>query len=315
MAEVGLAAETLSSENSEAQVSDETNETVVDAAAPDEAVDTPEEQVEEEAEPQKGSRAQKRIQQLSARAKELEQTIAQRDAQYQQYIQSLQQQHHQQEQQLAQERLEIERRRLETEQQRIRREEEAGLSDLEKWRRSVVNDAKSEVEKAAASRVEQLEKRLQDMESQRKAEIERFEAKQRTDYFQKKAEEEGTRTVLSGLLPEDRNKLVQDTGNLVMVWAAANGVDPSVAAPAFNQFLDRLVAAKIKSTGSSAKKSVKVNPPSALVGGKATPAERAASSSIPSMEDILAAGYSSFFHWVEQGEKPIPRGAAKNARR
>ena len=315
MAEVGFTAESDSS-SGETTTQEETidSQETPEEKPDDAAIEAPEEQVEEEAEAQKGSRAQRRIQQLAARAKELEQTIAQRDVQYQQYIYGLQQQQQSQEQKLSQERLEIERQRLEAEQQRIKREEEAGLSDLEKWRRSVVNDAKSEVEQAAAARVQTLEHRLQELENQRQAEIQRWEAKQRTDFFQHKAEEEGTKAVLSGLLPEDRNKLTQDTGNLVMVWAAANGVDPSVAAPAFNQFLDRLVTAKIKATATQAKKAVKTNPPSMMQGKNMTPMEKQASA-IPSLEDIKAAGYESFFHWVEQGEKPIQKGIAKNARR
>jgi hypothetical protein len=318
MAEVGFAAmpeQEVAEPEAQGEVEGEAQEVQqAEAESPIEAGDASEEkEVEGEAEQPKGGRAQRRIQQLAAKAKELEQQIAQRDAQHQQYIQYLQQQRFQEEQKISQERLEIERHRLEAEQARARREEEANLSDLEKWRRSVVHDAKSEVERAANSRVEVLEKRLQDMESQRKSEIEMWEAKQRTEMFQRKAEAEGTRAVLGALLPEDRNKLVQETGNLVMTWAAANGVDPSIAAPAFNQFLDKLVAARIKATANTAKKTVKTNPPS-VISSKVPQAKEEKPSQFPSPEELRMAGYDNIWHWLENGQKPIQKGI-KNAGR
>jgi len=305
--QMALAAETGEAIGNAMETAEEFAESDLAADFSDDAIDSA--ALEEQAPPkkEKGSRAQKRIQSLNQKNKELAEQMAQRDAYYQQQLAMMQQQMQQGQQEsersAQQEQLELQRRQLEILQRQREREDESNLSPMEAYRRQILKDAEGSMKSAVSSELEELRRELNAEKDARAQQREEVERQQRYAYYQAQTRQATNKVLLDGFSDDHRSSLGKEADEMILAYAGAFGVEPKDAAVRFKKWMDGYVQASLSGRaqkgGRKIQKSRQV--PSSSRGGK----RAVKGNAYPEFKSLRKAGYDSYVEWVAAGEPPI----------
>jgi len=259
---------------------------------------------EEVAAPKEVPRAQKRIQDLVATNKELQQNLERQQQYFQQQLAQVQQQQQEQQQRYQQEQLELQRQQLELARQRQEREDETNLTELEKFRRGIISEVKKS-DPELKSELESIKKQLQESQEAQKKAQEEAERQRRVMHFSRQADAMLGDVVLKGIESTVKSKLDVRAKDVLMTYCAAYGIEPKDAAPQFKQFLDDYAQAKMQGRANSGKKTPKVAGAPASKMSPTMPNQKV-SRKWPNEKQLRAANYDSAFDWVADGEPPLP---------
>lgn len=266
--------------------------------------ETAEDEEPEEEDAPKGSRAQRRIQDLVSSNKQLQQNLEQQQLQFQRQLASIQQQQKEQDSQYRKEQLELQKQQLEIERRRREREEESELTELEKFRRGIISEVKGSSPELKRE-LEEIKKQLEESKSAQQKAREEAERQRRVMHFSKQADAMLGDVVLKSVAGESRAKLDTRAKDVLMTYCAAYGVEPKDAAPQFKQFLDDYAHAVMQGRASSGKKAAKVaGAPASKMSPKAP--KQKVSRAWPNAKQLRANNYDSVFDWVASGEPPLP---------
>jgi len=284
----------------------------------EEVVDDTEAETEEEEAPKAGSGAQKRIQQLVAQKRELEEKSATERAQLAQYVQSLQQQVQQQSQaretefatlvKQQHEQIALLTQQLQQISGKRQEEDDRNLSEVERFKKNVLREAESSVEKKFTGKFEELQKQFTDLQKQRESEAKAAQerlalqrlyadvAKSRTEHFFKDYDIKS--------VPVEVQKVTDD---MITALCAARNVPAADAAKWLHGLVEKMAEKKIAGGGAAkvAKRPAGTGLPQ---GGTGTAAKNGGR---PSWDALKAAGYKNYLRWTEAGKPALQEPKSK----
>ena len=255
------------------------------------------------------SRAQKRIQNLAARNKELEQGLRQQQEYFQRQMQALQYQMQQNaarpqtDDTLAQQ-LALQQQQLQMLQQQKQSEEYKNLTPLEQLKMDILKESESKTSSAINSQLSELRKQLEDEKSTRLKSQQEAQRKARYDYYNRQTAAATKEQILSSFKQEDASQLREDAEEMVLAMAGAFGIEPSEAAVRLKGYMDRYMRASMtarsSSKGQKVRKSRSIPKPAA--GGRR---QAKGGLRMPTLPQIKKAGYDNHIDWIAAGEPPV----------
>lgn len=290
------------------------------------AEEVPEEEQEQEAEEQtvQGSRAQKRIQSLSAEKKRLTEQLSGTQQQFQMVLQQQQQlmqqqlqmseQKYAQQMQLLQSQLQAQAAEYNKLKSALDRTEEEGLSDLEKYERKLLAQAEARAEAKLKAQLEPLTKELESEKQKRNRLAEDFKRKAEIVRIRKEAAAARAEALYQGF---DETTVADktDAGDaLVLTWSAAFGEAPAEAAKHLRAYLDwyadtrAKVRSKAKATPqTTSKPQVGKKLPASPAGSVESVAVQRSTTGLPvaDRDALRANGYLNYFEWQKAGFPPL----------
>lgn len=276
---------------------------------PDEDDDEGDEEEPEEDEPKpKGSRAQKRIQQLAARSKELEQQLSQVTQQSQLQFQSVLQQQeakHQAQMDQMQQLIEVRSREAELMQAKQSREEDQNLSEVDRFAAKIERETMAKAESLFDSKLEALQSKMDEQEAAHAERQQKMENQRVFERVSQRTEAARNSTFFKGFNQESITPEVgQAVDDTIMALAAARNIPIEEAASFLSQLTD-IVGQKRQATKKAAKSKPKVKPAKAGLPSSARQAAKGGEKA-PSLQEIKEMGFNNHLRWAEAGS-PKPR--------
>jgi hypothetical protein len=284
----------------------------VEAKSPEEEAEEKAALEETKAFNQLGKKAQGRIRELVAEKKEYSQQLetfraeqAQREAQYQQYLQQMAYQAQAREQQLA---AQLERYEEEMSRARAVREEEElkrrlGNDPVKLFEHELLSKAEKLAEEKAQAKYRVVEERLQ-KEEQARAELKRqAERQQRFSKWEAQLKEAVPNTVLKGVDDKESiSRLAPALENFLLAYSASGAQEPAEAAKEFDQIIDQIVDLRVKARAKAQGQVVAKNknlPAAGNVGSKSAASAPASLTDRPAPPKHLIneAGFSNVWEW------------------
>jgi len=269
------------------------------------ALNEREEEVQEDTTP----RAQKRIQTLSGRTKELEQQLSQQQQYYQQELAKMQQyMQHQMSQagntNALSQQLQQQQQQLQMLQQRKQEEEYQNLTPLEQLKRDILQEAGAQSSGAVNQQVAALRKELEQEKQARANAKQEAERNARYAYYTQQTEQARAETLLNGFAQEDANRLSAEADEMILAYAGAFGIEPKEAAGRLKAYMDNYHMARLKTRSNGEGKKVRK---SRAVPKPAPAGRRQAKGglSMPTLGQLRKAGFDSHVDWIAANEPPI----------
>jgi DNA polymerase III gamma/tau subunit len=269
------------------------------------ALNEREEEVQEDSTP----RAQKRIQTLSGRTKELEQQLGQQQQYYQQELAKMQQyMQHQMSQtgntNALSQQLQQQQQQLQMLQQRKQEEEYQNLTPLEQLKRDILQEAGAQSSGAVNQQVAALRKELEQEKQARANARQESERNARYAYYTQQTEQARAETLLNGFAQEDANRLSAEADEMILAYAGAFGIEPREAAGKLKAYMDNYHMARLKTRSNGEGKKVRK---SRAVPKPAPAGRRQAKGglSMPTLGQLRKAGFDSHVDWIAANEPPI----------
>jgi|TARA_Y100000310_G_scaffold182154_1_gene182214 hypothetical protein len=255
----------------------------------------------------KGSRADKRIQNLVKERKQLEQQLHQRDQYYQQHLAAMQQQIAAQrdgDSQAMQEQLALQRQQLELMQSRGETAAKGELSPMEEYRLNIIKEATEKAGTKFSPEVEALKQKLDAMEAQRQQEIENAQRQQRYNHYNQQTQVARDGLLLKGFAPDRAKQLAEPMDEMLLAFCGAFGVEPNVAAPQFKKYLDLYVQGSLESRARGGGQKIRKGRavPKSAPSGKRSARQ---GNAFPKPDVLRKAGFDSALDWIAAGEPII----------
>tara|TARA_R110002110_G_scaffold12651_2_gene59862 strand:- start:701 stop:1717 length:1017 start_codon:yes stop_codon:yes gene_type:complete len=272
------------------------------------ALNEREEEVQEDSTP----RAQKRIQTLSGRTKELEQQLGQQQQYYQQEMARMQ---HNMQQQAAQagntnalsQQLQQQQQQLQMLQQRKSEEEYQNLTPLDQLKRDILKEAGTQNSQAVNQQISALQSELNKEKQERAQAKQSSEREARYAYYTKQTEQARQETLFDGFQTEDSGRLAGEADEMILAYAGAFGIEPKEAAGKLRAYMDNYHLAKLKARSSGKETAGKRIRKGRAVAKPATAGRRQAAGgmAMPTLGQLRKAGYDSHVDWIAANEPPI----------
>ena len=253
-------------------------------------------------------RAQKRIQSLANRNKQLEQHVQQQNQYFQQQLATMQQQMQQRpnagnNDAIAQQ-LQMQQQQLQMLSQQKQQEEYSNLSPLEQLKVDILKEANANSGSLAESQIAALRQEMNQDKATRQKQQQEAERKARYDYYNHQTEVVTNQVLLSGFEKEDVKKLSNDAEEMVLAMAGAYGIEPKDAAARLKTYLDSYANAKMavrsKTKGAKVRQSRAVPRPAA--GGRRKAVK---GMGMPSLGQLRKAGFDSHIDWIAANEPSV----------
>ena len=253
-------------------------------------------------------RAQKRIQSLANRNKQLEQHVQQQNQYFQQQLVAMQQQMQQQAKtgnnDAVARQLQMQQQQLQMLSQQKQKEEYSNLSPLEQLKVDILKEANTKSSSLAESQIAALRQEIQQDRASRQKQQQEAERKARYDYYNHQTEVVTNQVLLDGFEKEDAKKLSNDAEEMVLAMAGAYGIEPKDAAARLKTYLDSYANARMavrsKTTGKKIRKGRAVPRPAAGGRRKATKGM-----GMPSLSQLRKAGFDSHIDWIAANEPAV----------
>ena len=267
--------------------------------------DQPEEPAEEKA---GSSRAQKRIQSLANRNKQLEEHVQQQNYYFQQQLANMQQQMQQQSRSGNNDALS---RQMEMQQQQLQmlsrqKEEESysKLTPLEQLKVDILKEANTKSSSAAESQIAALREEMNSERAARAKQQEEADRRARYDYYNRQTSEATNQILLNGFEKDTVKNLSTDAEEMVLAMAGAYGIEPKDAAVRLKNYLDTYARAAMsvrsKTKGKKVRQGRAVPRPAAGGRRKATKGM-----GMPSLSQLRKAGFDSHIDWIAANEPAV----------
>ena len=263
----------------------------------------------EEAPEEPTPRAQKRIQTLSGRTKELEEQLGQQQQYYQQELAKMQQYvQHQMSQagnaNALSQQLQMQQQQLQSLQQRKQAEEYKELTPLEQLKRDILQEAGAQSSGAVNEQVASLRKELDQEKQARATAKQETERNARYAYYTQQTEQARAETLLNGFAQEDASRLSAEADEMILAYAGAFGIEPKEAAGKLKAYMDNYHMARLKTRSNGEGKKVRK---SRAVPKPAPAGRRQAKGglSMPSLAQLRKAGFDSHVDWIATNEPPV----------
>lgn len=306
-----------SDSDSESESQDEEEELVTKG---EDETEEEEEEPKKASEPQKESRAQKRIKQLSAKNKELqgqlEKTAAEMQAKFEQQTKALQQQiwQEQQRQNQAMQQAQLEYQRTLQQLNQVKAEaEEKNLDPAQRWERQLQRKILSEAEQIASKQTSALQEELENFKLAQQHAIEEQNKQKRYQKYREMTSEATNKVLFEKIDPELRQDLIGPAQELLLTYSTAFGEMPDVAASKFAKFLENYQTAVLKTRAkkngavlTKNSKEVKATPKAVAAGEGWKPGKNGTPT--PTKELLEHNGYRgklAYFDWASEGRKPL----------
>jgi len=251
------------------------------------------------------SKANKRIQTLIAKNKEIEAEAKGREARYQEQLGLMQRQIQNtraEESRATQQQLEMQRQQLAMMQQQRVSETEKSLTPQEQYERDFLRRASDAAKGAFTPEVAALRTEIEQMKQVRQQETAEAQKRQQHEYYNSQ-----TRQVREELLksfsPDRAAQLAEPIEELVLSFSGAWSAEPKEIGPRMKKFLDTYVQGVLETRAKSGQKIRKGQAvPRSASGGKRT---AKGGGSTPSFAALRKAGYNDYVEWMAQGEPAI----------
>ena len=255
----------------------------------------------------KGSRADKRIQNLVKERKQLEQQLHQRDQYYQQHLARMQQEIAAQkagDSKAMQEQLELQRKQLEYLQMQRETESRDELTPMEEYRLNIIKEASEKAGNKFSPEVEALRQELEGLKSAREEEAAKVERQQRYNYYNQQTKAARDGLLLKGFAPDRAKQLAEPMDEMLLAFCGAFGIEPNKAAPQFKKYLDLYVQGSLENRARGGGQKIRKGRavPKSAPSGKRS-AKRG--SKFPKPDALRKAGFDSALDWVAAGEPII----------
>jgi len=264
---------------------------------------------EEPEEEKSSSRAQKRIQNLSSRNKELEQGLQQQQEYFQRQMQALQYQMQQnaarpQEDNALAQQLALQQQQLQMLQQQKQSEEYSNLSPLEQLKIDILKESESKASSAIDSQLSELRKQLENEKSTRLQSQQEAQRKARYEYYNQQTSAATKEQILGSFKQEDASQLREDAEEMVLAMAGAFGIEPSEAAVRLKGYMDKYMRASMSARSSTKGQKVRKSRsiPKPASGGRR---QVKGGLRMPSLPEIKKAGYDNHIDWIAAGEPSV----------
>jgi len=281
------------------------------AKADEEEESEEEEEEEEEGQPEeKPAGANKRIQQLVSKRKELESKLEQQTAQFNAYAQQVQTQFQQLQQQKESQQSEITQKLMESNQLlakqiemltgRRKEEEEANLSEVDHYKLQVERAA----EQRAMAAVDSLRAEMKEAERKRSEEISHINTQAQIRQLSQNVTSARNAIIFEGLDPKEidpeQGKVFDDA---IMALVAARNVTPQQAAAYLRKSQEMLSQVRQKSAVKTVSKKKKAGGTKLPVGASRQAVKN--TGGYPAWDLVRKAGYSSYLDWKADGAPPL----------
>lgn len=285
------------------------NDLVEDGSAEEEAQEATDEEesdeqeeveveAEEKSELPKGSRAERRIQELNRRAKDAEDRALAVQTQYQQRFDHMQAQMAQQiqaQQQAYQTQLQYAQHQAYTAQQRQEAENLAKLSPAQRLEREWIQKARAEAESALLPKFQAMENQLAQERQMRTQITESVKRRNELQTYKTNANATASKVLFGEFSPEVAAKIGPRVNEVLMTWDTAFGEGLDKSAASLKEAFETYHQAKLKSI--SAKSGQKIKQSQAAPKPLPTNKVSAKGDARPSPQELKKMGYSDYVDW------------------
>jgi hypothetical protein len=283
----------------------------VDQEAPEEVQVSPEE-VEQDNQQEKGSRAKARIQNLVAEKKKTQEEfaayraqIAERDQKLAAYLRQVEATNNQRTAEL-QAQLAALKAREETLREFGPKKE---LSAVEQYEKELEQKFMKKHQDLLEEKLSPLQKQLQEEQENRKRQQETLKKRQRYDYYTSQAAKVRDEYVFKGVDQEFAKEFAEQAQDWILTHSAAFGEDPSEAGKKLKIFLDKYHQQQLRAATNKGANLKQAKPAADSLSD--VPTKKYAPTAAPSRDDLLANGFSTPFHWRVAGSPPLKKRAQK----
>tara|TARA_R100000329_G_scaffold137182_1_gene118186 strand:- start:913 stop:1923 length:1011 start_codon:yes stop_codon:yes gene_type:complete len=254
-------------------------------------------------------RAQKRIQTLSSRTKELEEQLGQTQQYYQQQLAQMQYQMQQQasqrgNQDALSQQLQLQQQQLQALQQQRQKEEYDSLTPMEQLKRDILREAGAQSSQAVSQQVTALQQELNKEKQAREKARQEADRNARYAYYTQQTEQARSQTLLNGFAEEDASRLAAEADEMILAYAGAFGIEPREAAGKLKAYMDNYHLARLKTRSNGEGKRVRK---SRAVPRPAPAGRRQAREGMgmPTLSQLRKAGFDSHVDWIAANEPPV----------